>query len=180
MQKLYQIFYQKEKNNILLMKKYFDKFRYNTLLKNQISANNFLNDKNTLKMRKTKLKIIISNIINHNNIIIKNILNRWLLRSKIIKLLQNNQINNECKNSIQKEDLIKGINKLNNIFNTYKNIKSVKDTNEENNKNKNDEMYEQKDNNNIDESDNIIQKIYSDKYQIDSIIEEREEEDQTE
>ena len=181
MQKLYQIFYQKEKNIILLMKKYFDKFRYNTLLKNQISANNFLNDKNTLKMRKTKLKIIISNIINHNNIIIKNILNRWLLRSKIIKLLQNNQINNECKNSIQKEDLIKGINKLNNIFNTYKNIKAVKDTNEENNKNKNDEMYDEKDfNNNIDESDNIIQKIYSDKYQIDSIIEEREEEDQTE
>ena len=180
MQKLYQIFYQKEKNNILLMKKYFDKFRYNTLLKNQISANNFLNDKNILKMRKTKLKIIISNIINHNNIIIKNILNRWLLRSKIIKLLQNNQINNECKNSIQKEDLIKGINKLNNIFNTYKNIKAVKDTNEENNKNKNDEMFEEKDNNNIDESDNIIQKIYSDKYQIDSIIEEREEEDQTE
>ena len=180
MQKLYQIFYQKEKNNILLMKKYFDKFRYNTLLKNQISANNFLNDKNTLKMRKTKLKIIISNIINHNNIIIKNILNRWLLRSKIIKLLQNNQINNECKNSIQKEDLIKGINKLNNIFNTYKNIKAVKDTNEENNKNKNDEMYEQKDFNKVNESDNIIQKIYSDKYQIDSIIEEREEEDQTE
>ena len=102
------------------------------------------------------------------------------MRSKIIKLLQNNQINNECKNSIQKEDLIKGINKLNNIFNTYKNIKAVKDTNEENNKNKNDEMYEQKDNNNIDESDNAIQKIYSDKYQIDSIIEEREEEDQTE
>ena len=180
MQKLYQIFYQKEKNNILLMKKYFDKFRFNTLLKNQISANNFLNDKNTLKMRKTKLKIIISNTINHNNIIIKNILNRWLLRSKIIKLLQNNQINNECKNSIQKEDLIKGINKLNNIFNTYKNIKAVKDTNEENNKNKNDEMFEEKDNNNIDESDNAIQKIYSDKYQIDSIIEEREEEDQTE
>ena len=180
MQKLYQIFYQKEKNIILLMKKYFDKFRYNTLLKNQISANNFLNDKNTLKMRKTKLKLIISNIINHNNIIIKNILNRWLLRSKIIKLLQNNQINNECKNSIQKEDLIKGINKLNNIFNTYKNIKVIKDTNEENNKNKIDKKYEEKDNNNIDESDNIIQKIYSDKYQIDSIIEEREEEDQTE
>ena len=180
MQKLYQIFYQKEKNNILLMKKYFDKFRYNTLLKNQISANNFLNDKNILKMRKTKLKIIISNIINHNNIIIKNILNRWLLRSKIIKLLQNNQKNNECKNSIQKEDLIKGINKLNNIFNTYKNIKAVKDTNEDNNKNKNDEMYEQKDFNKVNESYNIIQKIYSDKYQIDSIIEEREEEDQTE
>ena len=131
-------------------------------------------------MRKTKLKIIISNIINHNNIIIKNILNRWLLRSKIIKLLQNNQKNNECKNSIQKEDLIKGINKLNNIFNTYKNIKAVKDTNEDNNKNKNDEMYEQKDFNKVNESYNIIQKIYSDKYQIDSIIEEREEEDQTE
>ena len=41
-------------------------------------------------------------------------------------------------------------------------------------------MYEQKDFNKVNESDNIIQKIYSDKYQIDSIIEEREEEDQTE
>ena len=126
MQKLYQIFYQKEKNNILFMKKYFDKFRYNTLLKNQYSANNFHYDKNFLKKRNRKLKLIISNIINHNNIIIKNILNQWLLRSKIIKLMKNSQINSEHKNIIQKDDLIKGINKLNDIFKTYQNIKSKK------------------------------------------------------
>ena len=180
MQKLYQIFYQKEKNNTLVMKKYFDKFRYNTLLKNQYSASNFHYNKNSLKKRNRNLKIIISNIIKHNNIFIKNILNKWLLRSKIIKLMQNSQINNECKNNIQKEDLIKGINKLNNIFNTYKNIKALKDTNKKKNKNKDVENYEQKDCNNINEANNIIENIYSDKYQIDSIIEEKEEEDQTE
>ena len=102
------------------------------------------------------------------------------MRSKIIKLMQNSLINNECKNNIQKEDLIKGINKLNNIFNTYKKIKAVKDTNEENNKTKDVENYEQKYFNNINEANNIIENIYSDKYQIDSIIEEKEEEDQTE
>ena len=114
-------------------------------------------------MRKTKLKIIISNTINHNNIIIKNILKQWFLRTKMIKLIPNNQISNENKNIIQKEDLIKGINKLNDIFNIYQN--KDKEENEENiNK----------------EKENSINKLYNDKYLIDSIIEEKEEEDQTE
>ena len=188
MQKLYQIFYQKEKNNILFMKNYFDKFRSNTLLKNHYSLTNFHYDKNYLTKRNRKLKLIIANITNHNNIIIKNILKQWLLRSKIIKLTRNTQINNECKNIIQKEDLIKGINKLNDIFKAYQTINSAKDMNEENNTNKDVERDEQKSLNIINENqkkdlfenDNSIQNLYSDKYKIDSIIEEREEEEQTE
>ena len=81
----------------------------------------------------------------------------------MIKLIPNNQISNENKNIIQKEDLIKGINKLNDIFNIYQN--KDKEENEENiNK----------------EKENSINKLYNDKYLIDSIIEEKEEEDQTE
>ena len=189
MQKLYQIFYQKEKNIILLMKRYFDKFRSNTLLKNHYPSTNFHFDKNYLTKRNRKLKLIIINIIKHNNIIIKNILKQWLLRSKIIKLTENTQINNENKNIIQKEDLIKGINKLNDIFKVYQNINALKDMNEENNKNKDVEKNEQKclniinenQKNDLFEKDNKIQNLYSDKYKIDSIIEEKEEEeDQTE
>ena len=170
------------------MKKNFDKFRSNTLLKNHYSSTNFHYDKNYLTKRNRKLKLIITNIINHNNIIIKNILKQWLLRSKIIKLTQNIQINNECKNIIQKEDLIKGINKLNDIFKSYQNINSAKDMNEENNTNKDVERDEQKSLNIINENqkkdlfenDNSIQNLYSDKYKIDSIIEEKEGEEQTE
>ena len=158
MQKLYQLFYQKEKYNALIMKKYFDKFRFNTQLKNRA-----LSKSNDYIKRNRKLKLIIINIINHNNIIIKNILKQWFLRTKMIKLIPNNQISNENKNIIQKEDLIKGINKLNDIFNIYQN--KDKEENEENiNK----------------EEENSIKKIYNDKYLIDSIIEEKEEEDQTE
>ena len=160
MQKLYQIFYQKEKCNALIMKKCFDKFRFNTQLKNRD-----LSKRNDYIKRNRKLKLILINIINHNNIIIKNILKRWLLRSKIIKLTPNNQKNNENKNIIQKEDLIKGINKLNDIFNIYHNKDISKEQNGENiNK----------------EEENSIKKIYNEKYLIDSIIEEKEEEDQTE
>ena len=158
MQKLYQLFYQKEKYNALIMKKYFDKFRFNTQLKNRA-----LSKSNDYIKRNRKLKLIIINIINHNNIIIKNILKQWFLRTKMIKLIPNNQISNENKNIIQKEDLIKGINKLNDIFNIYQN--KDKEENEENiNK----------------EKENSINKLYNDKYLIDSIIEEKEEEDQTE
>ena len=158
MQKLYQLFYQKEKYNALIMKKYFDKFRFNTQLKNRA-----LSKTNDYIKRNRKLKLIIINIINHNNIIIKNILKQWFLRTKMIKLIPNNQISNENKNIIQKEDLIKGINKLNDIFNIYQN--KDKEENEENiNK----------------EKENSINKLYNDKYLIDSIIEEKEEEDQTE
>ena len=158
MQNLYQLFYQKEKYNALIMKKYFDKFRFNTQLKNRA-----LSKSNDYIKRNRKLKLIIINIINHNNIIIKNILKQWFLRTKMIKLIPNNQISNENKNIIQKEDLIKGINKLNDIFNIYQN--KDKEENEENiNK----------------EKENSINKLYNDKYLIDSIIEEKEEEDQTE
>ena len=158
MQKLYQLFYQKEKYNALIMKKYFDKFRFNTQLKNRA-----LSKSNDYIKRNRKLKLIIINIINHNNIIIKNILKQWFLRTKMIKLIPNNQISNENKNIIQKEDLIKGINKLNDIFNIYQN--KDKEENEENiNK----------------EKENSINKLYNDKYLIDTIIEEKEEEDQTE
>ena len=140
------------------MKKYFDKFRFNTQLKNRA-----LSKSNDYIKRNRKLKLIIINIINHNNIIIKNILKQWFLRTKMIKLIPNNQISNENKNIIQKEDLIKGINKLNDIFNIYQN--KDKEENEENiNK----------------EKENSINKLYNDKYLIDSIIEEKEEEDQTE
>ena len=162
--------------------------RSNTLLKNHYSSTNFYYNKNYLTKRNRKLKLIITNIFNHNNIIIKNILKQWLLRSKIIKLTQNTQINNECKNIIQKEDLIKGINKLNDIFKAYQTINSAKDMNKKNNINKDVERDEQKSLNIINENqkndlfdkDNTIQNLYNDKYKIDSIIEEKEEEEQTE
>ena len=179
MQLLYHIFYQKEKNNALLLKKYFEKFIINTKLKNSNIIEN--NQINYIK-RNRKLKLIITKIINHNNIIIKSILKQWLLRSKIIKILKPElrNIKKEKKN-IQKEDLINGINKLNSIFKLNK-IENIK-VNDDNNQNNNiiNENKEVKVNNRESiketfEKENRLQKLYRDKYCTDCILEEKDEE----
>ena len=177
LQLLNHIFYQKEKNNFLLLKKYFEKFRYNTLL--------IENNKKNVEKRNRKLKLIITKNINHNNMIIKSILKQWLLRSKIIKFVKANIFNEikEDNNTIKKENLIKGIKKLNSIFKVDKenNIKNNEKRNQGrdiintedkiffNNNEQNSQFFEKKDS---------LQKIYRDKYCTDCIIEEKEEQNE--
>ena len=183
MQKLYWIIYQKEKYNVLSLKKYFDKFRKNTIIINnknikyidEFNHNIIFNNK-----RNQKLKLIIIKISKHYNIIIKNILQQWFLRCKIFKLNVGDNINNIRKKNIQQEDLIKGINKLNYIFNNYKDDNN---TNYKENKNTVD-INEQKEiniinnelTNDLEEKDIYLKKLYIEKYKTDSIIEEKDEE----
>ena len=177
LQLLNHIFYQKEKNNFLLLKKYFEKFRYNTLL--------IENNKKNVEKRNRILKLIITKNINHNNMIIKSILKQWLLRSKIIKFVKINIFKEikEDKNTIKKENLIKGIKKLNSIFkvDNENNIKNKEKRNQGrdiintedkiffNNNEQNSQFFEKKDS---------LQKIYRDKYCTDCIIEEKEEQNE--
>ena len=178
-QKLSFLIYQKEKLNILLLQKYFNKFRIITILKQSfiIENNKINNDK-----RNRKLKLIISKITNHNNIIIKSILNQWLLRSKIIKFrISDNANNNNNVKDEKKENLIKGLNKLNSIFETYtKNIgeNDGKNILKKENLNKPEEI-KAKDNksiNEIIEKQNNRKKLFLDKYCTDYILEEKDEE----
>ena len=174
---LSRIFYQKEKDNFLLLKKYFDKFRLNTKL-----IENFMKEE---EKRNRILKLIITKNINHNNIIIKSILKQWFLRSKIIKFAKLNIFNEikEEKKIIKKENLIKGIKKLNSIFKTDKEKHITKN----NEKNYNNEIINTNDkiiiNNNdskskISDKKDSLQKIYRDKYCTDCIIEEKEEQNE--
>ena len=183
MQKLYWIIYRKEKYNVLSLKKYFDIFRKNTIIikNNRNGIEEIVNNKILINKRNRKLKLIITKISKHNNIIIKNILKQWLLRSKIFKLNDGDNINNIRKKNIQQEDLIKGINKLNYIFNNYKddndtNInkenKKICDINEQKEINI---MNNEKENDLI-QKDIYLKKLYIEKYKTDSIIEEKEEE----
>lgn len=174
---LSRIFYQKEKDNFLLLKKYFDKFRLNTKL-----IENIMKEE---EKRNRILKLIITKNINHNNIIIKSILKQWFLRSKIIKFAKLNIFNEikEEKKIIKKENLIKGIKKLNSIFKTDKEKHITKN----NEKNYNNEIINTNDkiiiNNNdskskISDKKDSLQKIYRDKYCTDCIIEEKEEQNE--
>ena len=183
MQKLYWIIYRKEKYNVLSLKKYFDIFRKNTIIikNNRNGIEEIVNNKILINKRNRKLKLIITKISKHNNIIIKNILKQWQLRSKIFKLNDGDNINNIRKKNIQQEDLIKGINKLNYIFNNYKddndtNInkenKKICDINEQKEINI---MNNEKENDLI-QKDIYLKKLYIEKYKTDSIIEEKEEE----
>ena len=184
MQKLYNIIYQKEKNNALSLKKYFDRFRNNTII---IEDNNrnlievIDHNKILINKRNLKLKLIITKINKHNNIIIINILKQWFLRTKIFKINDDDNINNIRKKNIQKEDLIKGINILNYIFKIYKDKKNS------NNNKKNEKMVninEQKEiiimnNKNVNdliEKNKYLKKLCIEKYKTESIIEEKEEE----
>ena len=174
MQKLSYLIYQKEKYNILLLQKYFNNFRINTILKQL----NIIDDK-----RKRKLKLIISKITNYNNDIIKNILKQWLLRSKIIKygIFDKGKKKYKEKNIIKKENLIKGLNKLNNIFKAYTKNNNENDEEKsvkkniinENNKIKiKDKKYIKQTN----EKQNNLKKLFLDKYCTDYILEEKDEE----
>ena len=176
MQKLSYLIYQKEKYNILLLQKYFNNFRINTILKQL----NIIDDK-----RKRKLKLIISKITNYNNNIIKSILKQWLLRSKIIKFRISDKGRKKYKekNIIKNENLIKGLNKLNNIFKAYTKNNDKNDEEKiikKNIINENDKMkikgkkYIIQPNTN--EKQNYLKKLFLDKYCTDYILEEKDEE----
>ena len=185
MQKLYQFIYQKEKYNILLLKKYFDKFRLNISLKHSnimknnksLSFDTTYNSQMDFDKRIHRLKLIVLEIIKHNNMIIKNILMKWLFRTKIINLIMENKKNN----SIDHESLLGGINKLNSIFNTHKTIneknncnddKKVEYINEDNDLNL--ALKELK--NDLYNKDNKLIMFFREKYKTESIIEEKDEE----
>ena len=185
MQKLYQFIYQKEKYNILLLKKYFDKFRLNISLKhsNIMKNNKSLSFDTTYNCQMDfdkiihRLKLIVLEIIKHNNMIIKNILMKWLFRTKIINLIMENKKNN----SIDHESLLGGINKLNSIFNTHKTIneknncnddKKVEYINEDNDLN----LAQKELKNDLYNKDNKLIMFFREKYKTESIIEEKDEE----
>ena len=178
MQSLYYLFYQKEKSNILLLKKYFDKFRMNTLLKYSNLIDNKYID---FDRRNKKLKLIITKMINHNNIIIKSILKQWLLRSKLFKynIFEDKIKNNNDKNTIQKDQLLKGITKLNYIFKIF----SQNNREDEKEIQNNEAIKKEEGKNNINEKkgniriqkENKLQKMYRDKYCTDCILEEKDE-----
>ena len=185
MQKLYQFIYQKEKYNILLLKKYFDKFRLNISLKhsNIMKNNKSLSFDTTYNSQMDfdkiihRLKLIVLEIIKHNNMIIKNILMKWLFRTKIINLIMENKKNN----SIDHESLLGGINKLNSIFNTHKTIneknncnddKKVEYINEDNDLN----LAQKELKNDLYNKDNKLIMFFREKYKTESIIEEKDEE----
>lgn len=185
MQKLYQFIYQKEKYNILLLKKYFHKFRLNISLKhsNIMKNNKSLSFDTTYNCQMDfdkiihRLKLIVLEIIKHNNMIIKNILMKWLFRTKIINLIMENKKNN----SIDHESLLGGINKLNSIFNTHKTIneknncnddKKVEYINEDNDLN----LAQKELKNDLYNKDNKLIMFFREKYKTESIIEEKDEE----
>ena len=185
MQKLYQFIYQKEKYNILLLKKYFDKFRLNISLKHSnimknnksLSFDTTYNCQMDFDKRIHRLKLIVLEIIKHNNMIIKNILMKWLFRTKIINLIMENKKNN----SIDHESLLGGINKLNSIFNTHKTIneknncnddKKVEYINEDNDLN----LAQKELKNDLYNKDNKLIMFFREKYKTESIIEEKDEE----
>ena len=185
MQKLYQFIYQKEKYNILLLKKYFDKFRLNISLKHSnimknnksLSFDTTYNSQMDFDKRIHRLKLIVLEIIKHNNMIIKNILMKWLFRTKIINLIMENKKNN----SIDHESLLGGINKLNSIFNTHKTInqknncnddKKVEYINEDNDLN----LAQKELKNELYNKDNKLIMFFREKYKTESIIEEKDEE----
>ena len=179
MQKLYQFIYQKEKYNILLLKKYFDKFRLNISLKHSnimknnksLSFDTTYNSQMDFDKRIHRLKLIVLEIIKHNNMIIKNILMKWLFRTKIINLIMENKKNN----SIDHESLLGGINKLNSIFNTHKTIneknncnddKKVEYINEDNDLN----LAQKELKNDLYNKDNKLIMFFREKYKTESII----------
>jgi hypothetical protein len=185
MQKLYQFIYQKEKYNILLLKKYFDKFKLNISLKHSnimknsksLSFDTTYNSQMDFDKRIHRLKLIVLEIIKHNNMIIKNILMKWLFRTKIINLIMENKKNN----SIDHESLLGGINKLNSIFNTHKTIneknncnddKKVEYINEDNDLN----LAQKELKNDLYNKDNKLIMFFREKYKTESIIEEKDEE----
>ena len=185
MQKLYQFIYQKEKYNILLLKKYFDKFRLNISLKHSnimknnksLSFDTTYNSQMDFDKRIHRLKLIVLEIIKHNNMIVKNILMKWLFRTKIINLIMENKKNN----SIDHESLLGGINKLNSIFNTHKTIneknncnddKKVEYINEDNDLN----LAQKELKNDLYNKDNKLIMFFREKYKTESIIEEKDEE----
>ena len=198
-EKLLNIFYKKEKNNYITLKNNFKKLYNNSLLENKkdklfviIHNETFIINKNNnvynFEKIKRKLKLITNNIITKNNMIVKNILKQWSLRTKLINMKNIidskekykktiNPIENSMKNKMininSKEDnIIKGINKLNNVFTIYRNIDKSNNIND---------IYNIKEVKNISiKNENIINKINEDKikYKIkdDWIIEEKEEE----
>ena len=203
---LLNLFYKIDKKLYSQLKKYFYKLYYISKVK-QVEPNsktieneNIINNNdyyNNLEKRKRKLKIIIENIMKNNNIILRSILKQWTLRTKIInmkimlvkeenmkkiinpieKLIKNKTNKNDLiiNNNLKRDNLIKGIEKLSDIFILYKSVNKKKnDTQNEINNEKNENVS----NESFNKRENLINKIYGDKfkYNDDWIIEEKEEE----
>ena len=201
-EKLIKLFYKREKKELSIIKKCFDKLYLHSILKKEIDKKsniiengniniNINNINYEFKNRKKKLKLIVKKAINYNNIILRNIIKQWILRTKLINLkimivreenikkminpienlLKNKKIRNENKiimnNDLKRDNLIEGIKKLNNIFISYP--KSDKSQNENGIKNslKNEEknMNSIINNNNANtiKRDDLIYKIYGEK-----------------
>ena len=203
---LLNLFYKIDKKLYSQLKKYFYKLYYISKVK-QVEPNSktienesIINNNdyyNNLEKRKRKLKIIIENIMKNNIIILRSILKQWTLRTKIInmkimlvkeenmkkiinpieKLIKNKTNKNDLiiNNNLKRDNLIKGIEKLSDIFILYKSVNKKKnDTQNEINNEKNENVS----NESFNKRENLINKIYGDKfkYNDDWIIEEKEEE----
>ena len=201
-EKLIKCFYKKEKKELSIIKKCFDKLYLHSILKKEIDKKsniiengniniNINNIKYEFKNRKKKLKLIVKKAINYNNIILRNIIKQWLLKTKLINLkimivkeenikkmiypienlLKNKQNKRENKivinKDLKKDNLIEGIKKLNNIFLSYtKNNKMYNENGIKNNlKNEGKSMNSIINNNNANtiKRDDLIYKIYGEK-----------------
>ena len=219
-EKLIKCFYKKEKKELSIIKKCFSKLYLHSILKKEIDKKsniiengniniNINNIKYEFKNRKKKLKLIVKKAINYNNIILRNTIKQWLLKTKLINLKimivkeENikkmiNPIENLLKNKqnktqnriiinkdLKKDNLIEGIKKLNNIFLSYtKNNKKYNENGIKNKLKKEEKSMNSIINNNNANSikrDDLIYKIYGEKYKYkfndDWIIEEKEEEE---
>ena len=123
-EKLIKIIYRKEKDILLTIKKYLDKFYYNAMIQRPnnynfsiIKNNNlFINNNYNLNIdksfsdifekRKRKLKLIIKRIINENKIILRSIIKQWILRTKLINMKMMFVKEENIKNKINTLDAI--------------------------------------------------------------------------
>ena len=199
---LIKFFYKKEKKELSKIKKCFNKLYLHSILKKEIDKKsniiengniniNINNIKYEFKNRKKKLNLIVKKAINYNNIILRNIIKQWVLRTKLINLkimivkeenikkminpienlLKNKKNKNENKliinNDLKKDNLIEGIKKLNNIFKSY--TKRNKSENENgiknnlNNEDKNMNSIINNNNSNTIKRDDLIYKTYGEK-----------------
>ena len=131
-EKLLRIFYKKEKNSLLILKKYLDKLYYNSILTKIVQKNfdiiqngniNIIKcsiNNNNFELKKRKLKKIIEKSLYNNNLILKSIFRQWALRTKIINMkimIVKEENIKKIINPIEK--LIKNKTNNNEIINNY-------------------------------------------------------------
>ncbi len=132
-EKLIHIFYKKEKNSLLILKKYLDKLYYNSILAKIVQKNfdiiqngniNIIKcniNNNNFELKKRKLKKIIEKSLYNNDLIFKSIFRQWALRTKIINMkimIVKEENIKKIINPIEK--LIKNKSNNNEIINNYK------------------------------------------------------------